>query len=235
MDEVQLSKRLRKVATYVKPGAKLADIGSDHAYLPVYLVRNEIISTAIAGEVNKGPLLSAQNQINKNGLENSVKAKLGNGLAVLEDEDVDTVTIAGMGGPLIAQILEEGKGRLTNVKRLILQPNIAAEKVRRFLFHHQWELKDESILEEDGHIYEVLMAERGDPTVPYGKDIEKEFWLGPYLLREKSTVFLEKWQQELQQLLKIQKQLEGASATEELQRKTGDVKLKIKWLQEVLS
>lgn len=234
MDEVQLSKRLNKVVSYVEKGSSVADIGSDHAYLPVYLVRNNIAVKAVAGEVNKGPLLSAQNQIDKCGLGKQIKAKLGYGLAVLEEEDVDTITIAGMGGPLITQILEEGKERLTPIKRLILQPNIAAEKIRRFLLIHQWELKAESILEEDGHIYEVLMAEKGDPLAQYGENLEKELWLGPLLLQEKSSVFLKKWQQELLELKRIQKQLEGASETEELLMKKSEINKKISWLEEEL-
>ncbi|MDQ0254374.1 tRNA (adenine22-N1)-methyltransferase [Evansella vedderi] len=234
MNEIQLSKRLEKVASYVRAGSSVADIGSDHAYLPVHLVSRGIARRAIAGEVNKGPLTTAIKQIKKNNLEAKIHAKLGNGLEVIEGEEVDTVTICGMGGPLISQILEEGKGELSNVSRLILQPNIAADHVRRFLLNNQWELKDESILKEDGHIYEILMAEKGKPLVAYSDDLEKELWLGPFLLKKKSPEFMEKWSKELEQLEIIYEKLNEAAPTEELMDKRESVKRKMDWLKEVL-
>src|SRR5690554_5924572 len=106
MKSEQLSERLKKVASFVEVGAKVADIGSDHAYLPVYLVSRGIATYAVAGEVNEGPLQSARRQVEKNGLQEKIKTKLGDGLEVLEGEDVNTVVIAGMGGPLITHILE---------------------------------------------------------------------------------------------------------------------------------
>ena len=100
MDARQLSKRLEEVASFVPDGARLADIGSDHAYLPAYLALNGKIAFAVAGEVVKGPFENAQHEIKKEGLEAKVKARLANGLAAIEANDqIDTVTICGMGGP----------------------------------------------------------------------------------------------------------------------------------------
>ncbi|MFA9558759.1 tRNA (adenine(22)-N(1))-methyltransferase TrmK [Evansella sp. AB-rgal1] len=233
MNELQLSRRLEKVASFVKKGSSVADIGSDHAYLPVYLVKHGIVKQAVAGEVNRGPLHAAETQIRKNNLQEQIKAKLGNGLAVIDNENVDTVTIAGMGGPLITKILEEGKHNLDSVQRLILQPNVAAHPIRSWLIEHGWELLDEAIMEEDGHIYEILVAERGNTMASYSHDVEKEIWLGPFLLREKNVSFLLKWQRELEQLRKINQQLHSGTITNELRKKQEEVQKKIQWLEEV--
>ncbi|MBU9722483.1 MULTISPECIES: tRNA (adenine(22)-N(1))-methyltransferase [Bacillaceae] len=235
MNELIISKRLETVASYVNKGAKIADIGSDHAYLPVYLVSQGIADYAIAGEVNKGPLQAAENQVKKYGYEEQIKTKLGNGLAVLEGEVIDTVTIAGMGGPLIADILEGGKEHLTYIERLILQPNIAADRIRAWLIENNWQLIDEEILKEDGHIYEVLVAEPGDPLFLYGKnEVEKKVWLGPKLSSEKNNAFLEKWTKEHEQLEKIKVKLSEASAPN-IESKQSDIEKKITWLKEELS
>src|SRR5690606_28479720 len=107
MNAQKLSKRLETVASFVPTGAIVADIGSDHAYLPCYLVHQNIVNKAVAGEVVKGPYESALRQVKLEGLEDKVIVRLADGLQAIEDNDqVDTITIAGMGGPLIVSILE---------------------------------------------------------------------------------------------------------------------------------
>lgn len=101
---------------------------------------------------------------------------------MVQPGEVDCIVIAGMGGPLIAQILDKDKEKLAGVSRLILQPNIGAEHIRRWLLQNEWELIDEQILEEDGKIYEVLAAERGTPYKPYN---ESELFLGPFCLKRR--------------------------------------------------
>lgn len=117
MNAQNLSKRLEKVASFVPKGAIVADIGSDHAYLPCYLVHKGIIQKAVAGEVVKGPYQSALKKVKEEGLENQITVRLADGLEAIESADhVDTITIAGMGGSLIVSILEK---ILKNSKPLI--------------------------------------------------------------------------------------------------------------------
>ena len=105
--ETRLSKRLGAVASYVQKGSRLADVGSDHAYLPLFLVENGIIDYAVAGEVVQGPYQSALTNVVQAGKEELIQVRLANGLAAIESSDrIDTITIAGMGGRLIADILE---------------------------------------------------------------------------------------------------------------------------------
>ncbi|WP_416149335.1 tRNA (adenine(22)-N(1))-methyltransferase [Salipaludibacillus sp. HK11] len=234
VNEQLLSKRLEKVSEFVAQGAILADIGSDHAYLPVHLVKQGKCPRAIAGEVNQGPLTSAKAQIAKHRLSDRITAKLGSGLSVLKDEKVDTVVVAGMGGSLIASILEEGKDYLEMVEQLILQPNVAADNVRRWLFKHGWSLVDEAIVDEEDHVYEIIVAEQGPPNLHYGSELEKELWMGPFLLKEKNSAFQKKWVRELDKLEKVFEQLNHASDQEKLVLKKQEIQQKLLWLKEVL-
>jgi tRNA (adenine22-N1)-methyltransferase len=227
MNEVKLSKRLEMVVHQVPNGARVADIGSDHAYLPCYAILNNIASYAIAGEVVEGPFQSACSQVRRSGLLDKISVRKGSGLQVLEKGEVDAITIAGMGGALIREILEDGKEKLEGVTRLILQPNIAAYNIREWFIENGWELKHELIVKEDKKIYEILVGERGNQLAPYGDNKEIEIHLGPFLMSEKSEVFVEKWRHELVNLERISKQLEKAADSEETVARREDVQAKM--------
>jgi len=234
MNTDKLSHRLETVASYIPKGYRLADIGSDHAYLPCHVVKKGHISFAVAGEVVLGPFQSAKRQVEVEGLEGQIDVRKGNGLEVIERGEVDCVTIAGMGGTLITSILEAGKEKLELTRRLILQPNISAITVRNWLLNNGWELIAEQILEEDDKIYEILVAERGLPIKPY-KDLKKELLLGPFLILEKSSAFQKKWQAELKNWQRILLQVEKAPETEENNQKRIDLKEKMQMVEEVLN
>jgi tRNA (adenine22-N1)-methyltransferase len=213
---------------------KVADIGSDHAYLPCYLAIHKNIPFAVAGEITEGPLMSAKEQVTSLGFEKIIDVRKGNGLEVIQPGEVDAVTICGMGGILIASILENGKEKLEGVSKLILQPNVAARWVRQWLEKEGWVLAAEEILKEDGKIYEVLVAERSGSS-PYSENgKEKELLFGPYLLKEKSFVFHEKWTGELNQWKKILSQMNNSGSPETEQRKK-ELQDKIKMAEELLS
>ncbi|GMB07597.1 tRNA (adenine22-N1)-methyltransferase [Thermolongibacillus altinsuensis] len=232
MNELQLSKRLETVASFIPKGCMLADIGSDHAYLPCYAYLHGYVKGAIAGEVADGPLRSAQEQVKKSGLAHVISVRKGDGLQVIEPNEVDCITIAGMGGTLITNILDAGKEKLIGVKRLILQPNVGAHIVRRWLLEHDWELITERILEEDGRIYEVLVAEKGDGKKPY-EQLEVELLLGPFLIKEQNEAFRKKWTMEMNQWRKIIEQLKHAT-TKEADEKKRELTRKLKMVEEAL-
>ena len=191
-----ISKRLELVASFVPQGSILLDVGSDHAYLPIELVERGQIEAAIAGEVVEGPFQSAVKNVEAHELKEKIQVRLANGLAAFEEEDqVTVITIAGMGGRLIATILEEGLDKLSNIQRLILQPNNREDDLRIWLQEHGLRIVAESILEEAGKFYEILVVEAGQMNLS-ASDVR----FGPFLSKEISPVFVQKWQKEANKL-----------------------------------
>ena len=191
-----ISKRLELVASFVPQGAVLLDVGSDHAYLPIDLVERGRIKSAIAGEVVEGPCQSAVKNVEAHGLKEKIQVRLANGLAAFEEADqVSVITIAGMGGRLIATILEEGLDKLASVQRLILQPNNREDDLRIWLQDHGFQIVAESILEEAGKFYEILVVEAGQMRLS-ASDVR----FGPFLSKEVSPVFVQKWKKEATKL-----------------------------------
>ncbi len=208
VDEKHLSARLACVASLVPAGARVADIGSDHAYLPAALVLDGKIDFAIAGEVVKGPYENAVHEIKDHQLEGKVIPRLADGLAAIEPADkVDTITIAGMGGSLIASILEKDKNKLTGIKRLVLQPNVGESQLREWLMNNHYQIMTEKIIEEDNHIYEIIVAE---PSVVPFRYSKYELDFGPFLLENKGPIFKKKWQEYLQREAHVIEQMQKA-------------------------
>ena len=190
---IELGERLTRVASFVPDGSKVCDVGSDHAYLPVYLIQNDQISCAIAGEVVEGPFLSAKQTVRDYRMEDRIEVRLGDGLQILSKEDeITAVTICGMGGELISRILEAGYsgGHINGQERLILQPNVAEHFVREWLMNHSYQIVDETVVSDNHRLYEIIVAE------PVGKReeyTELELKYGPILLQQSSELSVAKW------------------------------------------
>ena len=231
MNAQKLSKRLETVASFVPTGAVVADIGSDHAYLPCYLVHKGIAAHAVAGEVVQGPYDSAVRQVRTEGLTGKITVRLADGLAAVEEADqVTAITIAGMGGPLIVSILEKHPQALKQVTRLILQPNIHAKAIREWALAHGWALQDEVILQEDGKVYEVLVLQRGSMDLNAAQIL-----MGPKLMNTKSAVFVEKWSREVANWQRVQQAISNAEQTEENKAKHEELTQLIALVQEVIA
>ena len=223
---MQLNERLTQVSQYIR-GDVLADIGSDHAYLPIYALEHGKISSAIAGEVAQGPLASAKKSIQQHGYADKIEARLGDGLAVIsENERVDVITICGMGGPLIGKILSEGAEKLSPHTRIVLQSNIQTIAARQVLQQLQYKIIAEDIMSENGHIYEIVVAEPGASSLS-----ENELKFGPFLLKERSALFIEKWQREYDALVHITNQLDETKHAARLH----EIKLEMDRIAEVIS
>lgn len=154
-----LSERLARIAEFVPRGLIAADIGADHALLPVYLVREGISPRVIACDLGSGPLESATANVLLYKLEKSIEIRQGDGLQPLAPGEADVIVIAGMGGAKIRDILEASPARLEGVSRMILQPQEGAPLVRRWLTEHNWQIIDEDLVSENDRYYEIIVSE----------------------------------------------------------------------------
>ncbi|CAI2603997.1 tRNA (adenine(22)-N(1))-methyltransferase [Apilactobacillus kunkeei] len=231
MDANKLSQRLKVVADFVPQNSRVADIGSDHAYLPVYLMKQKQIEFGIASEVAKGPLDNAIQEIKAEGLSDRIDTRLADGLLSVQPEDeINCVTIAGMGGTLIKNILENGKSHLSGKELLILQPNVGEDRLRTWLMNNKYEISDETILREDGHTYEIIVAKRTDKDVQYS---QQEIKFGPFLLKQHSDVFVEKWENEIKRIEMVIDQMNLAKHDKPVD-KINSMKKEIEEIKEVL-
>ncbi|MBW8130319.1 MULTISPECIES: tRNA (adenine(22)-N(1))-methyltransferase [Pseudomonas] len=207
MNEHTLSMRLERVGANVPTGARLADIGSDHGYLPVALMRRGLIVAAVAGEVAATPFHAAQRTVRDNGLEQQITVRLADGLAAIEPRDgITAISVCGMGGETIRDILENGKPHLSGQERLILQPNGGEQPLRQWLMDNGYSILSEELLWENRFFYEIIVAERAGP-VAYSAE---QLYFGPLQMQARSPAFLAKWQRILHQKQKTLASLERA-------------------------
>lgn len=153
---MKLSLRLEKIANMITKDAKVADIGTDHGYIPVYLVENNISKSIIASDINKKPLKKAIDIVKSYKLNEFIELRLGSGLEVLDENESDEIIIAGMGGILIKDLLEASKNIVKNAKSLILQPMQAQKELRKYLIEKNYEILEEVLIREDQRIYEII-------------------------------------------------------------------------------
>ena len=236
-EQFQLSKRLEAIASFIHEDSLFADIGSDHAYLPCYVCLQYPDVQAIAGEVNEGPWKRAKETVSHFSLTDRIDVRLGNGLDILTKHDkIDTVVIAGMGGSLITNILTSGLEKLAQVNRVIAQPNNHAYAVRRFLALYHYDIINELIIEENGHIYELIISEKSQWTSQQAitTDAKQKEWLfGPILMKQKSTTFFKKWKAESNKLQHIIQQMKRAKVQDN--DKIARLEKRLDWIKEVLS
>ena len=171
---MKLTDRLLKISSLVDEWKKVADIGTDHGYIPVYLLKNNKIDYAILADVNKGPLENAKKEVRHNKLDDKVDLRLGSGLEVLNQNEVDEVIIAGMGGMLISELLEAKKSVSQTVDKLILQPMQAQNELRKYLYNNGYEILNEVLVKEDFRIYEIIVAKYTGKNTEVSDDIYYE-------------------------------------------------------------
>ncbi len=232
MDHKQLSKRLERVGELVPQNAILADIGSDHAYLPANLILNKKIQTAIAGEVVEGPFQSAKHLVAELNLAKQISVRKGDGLEVIQSSDkVTAISICGMGGALIRDILNRGdlQKKLSGEEVLLLQANIGEQTLRTWLVDHNYIIENESIVYENEKTYEIIVAIKSDKKIEL---TEAEIMFGPILLKDRNSIFKAKWKNELNQVKNILEQLE--KSTKDVSKKIAETNKKIEMVEEVL-
>lgn len=199
-----LSKRMKAIADLITKGGIVADVGTDHGYIPIYLVEEGYISRAIALDINAGPLERAQSNIEARLLNDKIECRLSNGLEKISVNEVDTIIIAGMGGALITQILAAGAPILTGIKELVLQPQSDSQMVRHYLHKVGYKITDEKALLDDDKYYVVLKAVPG-VSQPYKQ--EYEYLYGSILLKRKDPILFEHLKKECETYKQLLKRL----------------------------
>jgi len=221
---------LETIASCVPEGSAVADIGTDHGYIPIHLVQEGKAKHAIAMDVRKGPLLRAQAHIHEAGLEAHVEVRLSDGLLKLEQNEADCVVIAGMGGELIIHILEEGRGLWEGIPHWVLSPHSELDKVRRFLAEQEFFIERETMIKEEGKFYTVMGINRMNKA---GEKDEREisYRYGRSLIESKDPVLKEYLKKEEEQLEQIMSGL-SESQTEAAVRRMEELKLELAYNKE---
>ena len=158
---MQFSHRLKALAAMIPKEARIADIGTDHAYLPIHLAMRGTHPTVIGTELSPGPFARAFSCVCEHGLEDRVELRLGDGLEIIQPGEIDVLVIAGMGGATMVEILTRGREHLSHLKRLVLQPMGGQEPLRHWLDDHGWHPVQEDLIKEEGKYYEIIAAEPG--------------------------------------------------------------------------
>ncbi|WP_366856233.1 tRNA (adenine(22)-N(1))-methyltransferase TrmK [Pseudomonas sp. 21LCFQ010] len=230
MNQQTLSMRLERVAAHVPAGARFIDIGSDHGYLPVALVQRGVIASAVAGEVALTPFHAATRTVREYGLQAQISVRLADGLAAIEADDAITaISLCGMGGETIRDILQAGRARLSGAERLIMQPNGGERELRQWLMDNGYCILAEEALRENRFDYEIIVAERSGP-VSYSAE---QLYFGPVQLQVRSPAFLNKWQRVLRQK---QQTLKGFAKARQAvaQDKVQDISQQVRWISDML-
>lgn len=227
----KMSERLLSVASLVTPGSRTADIGTDHGYVPVYLVENKIVDAAIAMDLRKGPLARAQETVNSAGLSDRIELRISDGLENLKPGEADTAVIAGMGGMLICRILTAHPETTASLKELVLEPQSEVDKVRRLLSEIGFAITDERMIFEDGKYYPIIKAEKR-PSSPAAHNemeghiepsspavlSEMEVHFGPVLLRRRDPILRKYLAWQIQVNEQIAGRLAAAGSGNSMQR-----------------
>ena len=188
---MELSKRLYAVVSLVTEGASVADIGTDHGYIPIYLVKNQISSRVIAMDINKGPLERAREHIQAEGLEDRIETRLSDGCEALKPGDADTMIAAGMGGGLVIKILTDYPEVTESMKDFILQPQSEIQKVRKYLNEHGFQIVAEDMVFEEGKYYPMMKARHASGKRPAEIYSQVEYLYGKRLLESRHPVLYE--------------------------------------------
>ena len=227
---MKLSDRLQAVADSVTANLIVADIGTDHGYVPIYLLLNGICEKAFAMDINEGPILRAKEHIIENGLESKIETRISNGFEKLKPKEAECGIIAGMGGELMVTILREGLKTVKCLKELVLSPHSEIMLVRRYLHEIGFRIINEKMLIDDGKFYTVIKA------VP-GKDkdySETEYKFGAILIEERNEILREYLQKEKNKINTIISGLEKSN-TDNSKKRAGELKQELDSIEKLIN
>lgn len=222
---MELSKRLKFIANHIEKCKSIADIGTDHGYIPIYAVKNNLCESAIASDINKDPVRKSKLNISLEGLSEKIETRLGGGLEPIKTKEVDGIIIAGMGGNLIRDILEEGKNKLPFFKFIILQPAQNPEVLREYLYENNYEIIKEDLCFDEGVYYELFKVRRAEGHATELDSIYYE--ISPMLLRQKHPLMREYLESKIKNYSKILGFISEDSESAILRKKEVEEKISI--------
>lgn len=188
---MELSKRLKRIAEHVDKCESVADIGTDHGYIPIYLVKEGICKKAIASDINKGPIEKAKVNVAFEGVSDKIKCLLGPGLNPLKVGEVNGVILAGMGGNLTRDILLADMDKVKKYDFIILQPAQNPEVLREFLYKNDYEIIDEDLIKDEGRFYELFKVKYNENSEKLVFEDELEYEVSPLLIEKNHPLFKE--------------------------------------------
>lgn len=205
---MELSPRMMEIIKFIKNDSLVADIGTDHGYIPTYLIENNLSKKVIATDISEPSLNKTIDSIRGRDFEERIETRLGSGLEVLKAGEVDTIIIAGMGGLLIGEILEKNREIVTSCDNFIFQPMIAAAELRKYLINKGFQIIDESLAREGDKFYEIIYCRKG------AKKLEDniELGIGNRLIEKKHPLLVEFITWKLKSLNGIIGELENRSS-----------------------
>ncbi len=229
---MRLTPRLQAIADKVPPGSIVADIGSDHAYIPVYLLVNRLVSHVIVSDDREGPLQAARDTLALFNVGKAADLRLGDGLSVIQPQDkVDTIVLAGMGGETICSVIDRGHGILASGTRLVLQAMTDTSMVRAWLVDNGYSLTQEDIAQEGNSFYEIVVAQRNGKSQTFDPRL---LAVGPLLVSQRHPLLQPMLEQRLMRLRRAAVNVRKSSSQAAKER--GKLlKARIDSLEEVLS
>ncbi len=210
---MRLSKRLKAIAEFIDEKDKIIDIGCDHALLDIYLKDTYKDMKIIASDVHEGALKMAKKNIEKYNFDGKIDLRLGDGLSVVNNNEINTIIISGIGYYNIVKILNE-KDKLENVEKIIIQSNTDIVKMRKFVIKLGYKIEDEVLVEDKDIIYTVIKFVKGKEKYDY-----KQIYFGPKILENKNELFKEYYSKKLLKYQNLLLQLPNSDIVNKLHHK----------------
>ena len=228
---LKLSNRMMAIANLVEPCDVIVDVGTDHGFLPIYLVKNQVCSKAIAVDVNQGPLMRAQEHIEQEELTNRITTRLSNGFMAIEPGEAQVAIIAGMGGLLMESFLTNGETVTAKMSQLVLQPQSDFLSFRRFLYRAHYDILEENMIYEDGKYYTIFKVSPNSncSESDFEQLLPEEKRYGCYFFANSNAVFKQylKHEQKVNDQVKQRLLLAKDCAKIEIRKKEVEEKLSI--------
>ena len=235
MKQVVVSERLNTVISFVEPGNRFADVGTDHGFVPICLVQRGVCPGGLAMDVREGPLERARRHIREYGLEKQIETRLGDGFSAMRPGEADTGILAGLGGPLMIRILEAGREQVKSLRELILSPQSEIEEVRAYIRERNFRIVREAMLCEDGKYYTVMkvsLTECAPEPEPGFSRAEDRY--GALLLRMRDPVLKEFLEREEEKRTDILRRLSAQPGKEmRSQERVAELSDQIRQIREI--